>query len=219
MVHEAVGRKIPDVVMRDQWEGEWDALENFAYEMTHYFEFDRSVNPWEARTLASEFFRNWLITHPEEELRYVEIKDISRGEAMRLGIYTEKPLYEFKTQLIHHSPAITLAAIAAAIAAVAAWVGAHIVMIGKIVAVYLILYGLWRGINYIIPGGYKCPKCGEEFNSWSNFVIHFRTVHPDQQVPPKPREWMDYFALALIAIGGAITFRIAYPAIRGKGKG
>jgi len=215
-VRESMGEKVPDVVMRERAEEDWNAIDDFAHEFNHYFKFPRRVNRWEARTLISGFFTRWSVKHPEDEIRYFELRELSASEARALGATT--PTYETTIHVIHHSPEITVGAIAAAIASVIAWIAANVLLIAKVVALFAFIYFLWRLTDYFSPEEqvYKCPKDGEEFDSWGNFETHFRTMHPEQKVPPKPREWTDYLKYGLIAVGAAATFRIAYPAIKGK---
>lgn len=215
-VRESAGEKTKNVVMRERADEDWDALEDFAYEIRHTFEFDRRVNEAEARTLIDAFFIKWKTEHPHDELRYFELRELSSSEAGVLGV--NQPAYETTVHITHHSPSITLAAIITAVSVVLAFVAAHALEIAIAAALVIGIWAMWKLANYYLPEEqiYRCPKDGEEFESYENFATHFKVAHPDQEVPPKPTGWADYLKYGIIGIGAALAFRIAYPAIKGR---
>ncbi len=223
MVSEHAGTPVPYVVMRDQGKEDWPALHEFAYEMHNVIELNRTASSSEARSAISWFFKQWALENPSEELRYMEIEGMGAGEAARFGL--SGPSYHITTHIIHHlglgeGYVVAIGAIAAAVAAVLAWVFANKLAILVVGALVIALIAMWRFQNYWIPDRqiYKCPKEGEEFDSWANFEIHFTVVHSDQQLPPKPSNWTDYIKFAAIGISGMIMVWVGLKLFRRKGK-
>jgi len=99
---ESRGKKVQDIVMEEPWEEDWDVLHDFAYEVKHRFSFERKVNRYEARTLIDGFFTRWAVKHPDMELRFMEIKGLSKREAEASGL--APPAYETTVHVIHRSP-------------------------------------------------------------------------------------------------------------------
>jgi len=223
-VRESKGKKVQDVVMRDRGRKDWKLHSGQAYEVRHRFSFERRVNRWEARTLISGFFTRWAVKHPEEELRYMELRELSPAEAEFAGL--PQPAYETTIHVVHRSPFATMGAIAAGVAAVLSFVAANALEIAVVSALVIGMYTLWRFTDYFRPEEekYTCPKHpkGERpvFDSWENFRIHFRTKHGEQKLPPKPEGTAEklarYAGYGLLFAGGALAVRLAYPAIRGK---
>jgi len=213
---ESRGKKVQDIVMEEPWEEDWDVLHDFAYEVKHRFSFERKVNRYEARTLIDGFFTRWAVKHPDMELRFMEIKGLSKREAEASGL--APPAYETTVHVIHRSPEVTAGAIAAAIASVLAFVAANALEIAVVSALVIGIIGLWRLMNYFVPEEqvYRCPKDGEKFDQYHNFKAHFKAKHPEQKVPPKPANWTDYLKYVALGVGGALAFRIAWPALRGE---
>jgi len=101
---------------------------------------------------------------------------------------------------------------------VLAFVAANALEIAVVSALVIGIIGLWRLMNYFVPEEqvYRCPKDGEKFDQYHNFKAHFKAKHPEQKVPPKPANWTDYLKYVALGVGGALAFRIAWPALRGE---
>lgn len=211
------GRPVPNVWRRAELPGHLEPRSNQVYEN----EFSLSSSPRdptskEAYAILSAGVYNWRVKHPEAEVTYLEI---TRGSPQRL-----------RMQYIAHSP-IALSAIAAAFAAVIAFVAAQAIPILVISLVIITIVAALRIVDYFVPTPelrYVCPIDGKEFATYAELVEYMQREYPNVPIPPKEdveKEvqafgLMEAFKFAVIAgiglVGAYAFFKYVLPTIRGE---
>lgn len=159
----------------------------------------RELTPHEADTALAQTMHQWALTHPEAEVKYVEIEK-SSPQVLRF-------------QFIAHeqSPIAVVAAIAAALAAIFAWVAAHALAIIITFAVAAVCLFLIRLPDYFLsPTVYECPYCGKQFKTYEALVAHIKAEHPDKPIPPKPTGVSDVLKWVVIGVVAIVGVSLAY---------
>jgi len=129
---------------------------------------------------VSEFVRQFHIENPGLEIRFLEA---TRGSP-----------HEIRIQFICHDPSrvlggqgligpITWAAVAAAMAAILAFIVKNFVGILAVMFLFAIGSALARWLR---GPTYQCYICGAVFDTWEALVAHIQYEHPGAPIPPRP---------------------------------
>jgi len=169
----------------------------------------RELTPYEANAVISQAMYQWAVTHPEAEVKYVEVEQSSPQK--------------LRFQFIAHeqSPIAVIAAIATALGALLAWMAAHAVGIMLVVKIAAIAFLLIRVTDYFLaPTVYECPYDGKRFSTYEALVAHIQSEHPGKAIPERPpaglQDWLKYIAIAGAAVVAIVGISYAYRVAKKK---
>jgi len=168
----------------------------------------RELTPHEAGAVLSETMRQWALTHPEAEVKYVEIEQ-SSPQVLRFQFVAHTQVVAGQLSAF----AFTIAAVAAFLGALLAWIAAHALTIIITFAVAAVCLMLIRLPDYFFPPTtYECPYCGQQFSTYEAMAAHIQSEHPGKVIPERPPTgvgtmlgWVVVGAAALAAV--ALVYR------------